>query len=191
MRLQHKQLESASRFTDKTSESDMVRPGDIGTVLANILKETLKITNKYDCKVNLIDVKFHKKMDDHQNFKYFTINPAFIDYMTEEMDDVKLLHLDKALPTIMKPAKWSSHEVGGYYLKATNLVKIENSREQEEAIKHADLSRTFNVLQVLSGVPWKINKRVFGVVEAIWNEGGGVSNIPYKAGKSAERVYDH
>ena len=41
-----------------------------------------------------------------------------------------MLHLDKALPMIMKPAKWIDFEIGGYYLKPTNMVRIESSQEQ-------------------------------------------------------------
>ena len=89
--------------------------------MSNILKDTLKINNKYDCKVALIDVKFKNKVEKdkpYATYKFFTINPAFVNYMTEELDDVKLLHLDKALPMIMKPANWTSYDIGGLLPKA-------------------------------------------------------------------------
>ena len=57
-------------------------------------------------------------------YKYLSINPALLEYMSEDLEDVNMLHLDKALPTIIKPAKWVDYEIGGYYLKPTTMVKI-------------------------------------------------------------------
>jgi len=34
------------------------------------------------------------------------------------------VHLDRSLPTIYPPAPWVDPEVGGYYLKPTNLVRF-------------------------------------------------------------------
>jgi DNA-directed RNA polymerase len=36
----------------------------------------------------------------------------------------------------------------------------------------------YEVLEFLGKTGWKINKRVLRVVEAIWEEGGSIGNIP-------------
>jgi hypothetical protein len=41
---------------------------------------------------------------------------------------------------IYPPAPWYDHEIGGYYQKPTNLMRIHESILQEQCIKYADLS---------------------------------------------------
>lgn len=96
-------------------------------------------------------------------YKYFTISNGFMDIINSDIEDTQMFHLDKALPMIMKPAKWVDYQIGGYFLKPTTMIRIENSDEQQGAIKHADLGRTFRILDALSGTPWKINKKVMKV----------------------------
>jgi DNA-directed RNA polymerase len=43
------------------------------------------------------------------------------------------------------------------------MIRIESSHEQVSAVKHADLGRTFSVLDMLSSTSWKINKKVLNI----------------------------
>lgn len=95
-------------------------------MFSNILKDTLKIKNKYGVMVPLIDVKY-QTTENQTKSKYFTIHNALLDKVGEDVDDISMLHLDKALPMINKPAKWIDYEIGGYYLKPTSMVRIESS----------------------------------------------------------------
>ena len=48
-----------------------------------------------------------------------------------EQHDSMFIHLDKCLPMIYTPAPWIDHEIGGYYQKPTNLMRIHESNLQE------------------------------------------------------------
>lgn len=57
-------------------------------------------------------------------------------------------------------------------------MRFSNCKLQERLIRYSDLSRVFGILNSLASTPWKINKKVLGVVEAIWAEGGQAGSIP-------------
>ena len=73
---------------------------------------------------------------------------------------------------------WVDYEIGGYYLQPTCVMRFSNCEVQERLIKFSDISRVYNVLNYLGRIPWKINPKVMKVVEDIWEEGGGVGEIP-------------
>ncbi len=49
-----------------------------------------------------------------------------------------------------------------------------------QAVKVADLGQIYDVLNVLGRTPWRINNDVLDIVEKLWDEGGGVGEIPLK-----------
>lgn len=53
-------------------------------------------------------------------------------------------------------------------------MRFSNCKVQERLVRYSDLSRVFNVLNELGKTPWKINKKVLDVVDALWVEGGNV-----------------
>ena len=197
MKLRHKLVKDSKssgaerfRISNESSTMIFINPAELGAIFVNLLKDTLKIRNKYDVQVPLIDVKM-KSEDKLTYARYFTIHNSLLDKVGENVDDINMLHLDKALPMILRPAKWIDFEIGGYYLKPTNMVRIETSQEQEEALRYADLGRTFKILDTLASTPWKINKKVLGVVEDIWNSGSGASCVPAKKNPNSNVVYEH
>lgn len=69
---------------------------------------------------------------------------------------------------MIKPLEWVDYEIGGYYMKPTSVMRINESKLQEDLIKYGDISRVYSVLNYLGGIGWKINKNVLNVVEKIW-----------------------
>ena len=61
---------------------------------------------------------------------------------------------------IYPPAPWKDYEIGGYYQKPTNFMRIEKGGLQETAIKYADLEKMYGVLDIVGKVKWRINKNV-------------------------------
>lgn len=47
------------------------------------------------------------------------------------------------------------------------------------------------MLDKLSKVPWRINPKIFEVVQAVWNNGGGVCSIPPRHYDMATYVYQY
>lgn len=68
-------------MSSSTSSLVLINPMELGFVFANILKDNLKIKNKYDVMVPLIDVKF-KSEENQSKTRYFTIHNALIDKLS-------------------------------------------------------------------------------------------------------------
>ena len=90
------------------------------------------------------------------------------------------MHLDRSLPMIYKPANWQDYEIGGYYLRPTHLMRFEDSMLQERSLFNTDLSKVFDILNIIGKTAWRINNRVLSVIETIWEDGGDVGEIPSK-----------
>lgn len=70
------------------------------------------------------------------------------------------MHMERSVPTIIEPLPWISPEIGGYYSQATNVMRYSDCPVQERLMKYADNHRVFGVLNFLSTIPWKINRKV-------------------------------
>ena len=70
-------------------------------------------------------------------------------------------------------------------------MRIHESMLQERSIKFGDLSPMFQVLDILGETPWRINNKVLAVIESIWEEGGGIGEIPPKFYNFNEYVYEY
>jgi DNA-directed RNA polymerase len=72
--------------------------------------------------------------------------------------DSPFLHLDRSLPMIYPPAPWEDPEVGGYYLRPTNLIRQTDT--PSIASKCADLTKLYQIVDTIGKVPWQINTKV-------------------------------
>lgn len=92
------------------------------------------------------------------------INELFLEkiMMDIQKENSLFLHLDRALPMIYTPAPWEDPEVGGYYLRPTFFVRKNDA--PNDSLKIADLTRMYNVVDIVSRVPWRINNKVLDVV---------------------------
>lgn len=63
-------------------------------------------------------------------------------------------------------------------------MRTKDSDEQVRYLQQSDdagnLDDIFTGLDVLGGLPWKINRRVFDVVSEVWNAGEALADIPPK-----------
>lgn len=112
---------------------------------------------------------------------FFIFNKSFIEKFVKELDKIHDLNLQlqRSVPMIYKPAPWKNYSFGGYYLKQTKLAKIFNNyNEPIKYLKRSNLQNICNVLDFLSSVDWRVNRRVLEVVEHVWSIGGGLGEIP-------------
>lgn len=91
-----------------------------------------------------------KKKD--QYIGILNVNENFIRELVKQAEkkDSLFLHLDRSLPMIYRPADWYNYEIGGYYKRPTNLMRIHETKSQEQALKYADLTQVFRVLNAIS-----------------------------------------
>ena len=87
-----------------------------------------------------------------------------------ELDKVLDLNLELqiSLPMINRPAPRKKYSFGGFYLKQTNLAKVDlYFKEAVNYLNRADLSSVCTVLNNLSLVPWKVNRDVLESIEYV------------------------
>jgi DNA-directed RNA polymerase len=163
-----------------------------------LIKETTKLANLNGINTSLLTLGYTNisataKSGGKQYVGICKINEDFIMDMVNQIEkrDNMFIQLERSLPMIYKPAPWADYDIGGYYQKPTNIMRIQNSRSQEQAVKHADMAKIFHVLDIVGAMPWRINKKVLNVVEKIWEEGGGAGEIPPRFYDFKDYVYEY
>lgn len=89
----------------------------------------------------------------------------------------------KYLPMVVPPRKWETVSKGPYYRTVVPAVRFKDvSRAQKAyidlAVNKGDMKQVFAGLDVISKVPWRINKRVFRVLADCWNTGEPIAGLP-------------
>lgn len=71
---------------------------------------------------------------------------------------------------IFKPAKWRDSEIGGYYKRPTNLMRLPENRTQEnmQALKYTKLKKLYSILDIIGETPWRISKDILQLMEQLW-----------------------
>lgn len=74
-------------------------------------------------------------------------------------------------PMVVEPFKWSSDAQGGYVRIRTPLV-IKISNRQRSLIGVADMKPMYECMDAVASTPWRVNRRLLDVAEAVWKGGG-------------------
>ena len=166
-------------------EMEKLAPEEDLIKISNLMAFFLKITLKY---ITTPGTNMYKTVFSYQPYRkstnklinVFVINDKFVEYFGSNLEegDMNIIHLDRALPLIYKPAAWRDVKIGAYYSNPSVLVKFEDNVYHERALRHSDLSKIYDVVNYLSNIPWQINKRVLNVVENIWDQGGRAPYMP-------------
>ncbi|XP_052198102.1 DNA-directed RNA polymerase 2B, chloroplastic/mitochondrial-like isoform X2 [Diospyros lotus] len=91
------------------------------------------------------------------------------------------------MPMLVPPLKWRDYDKGAHLFLPSYVMRTHGSRQQREAVKRAhkkQLEPIFEALDTLGSTKWRVNKRVFSIVDRIWASGGHLadmvdrSNIP-------------
>jgi DNA-directed RNA polymerase len=98
------------------------------------------------------------------------------------------------LPMVVPPVPWQRHDLGGHLTLRSSVMRVRahgGAEAQTRRLEAADaemvagagpgLSRVYDALNALGATPWRINRRVFAVLEAVWAYGGGVCGVPPRA----------
>jgi DNA-directed RNA polymerase len=154
----------------------------IGALLTYLLKETTKIKGSSGFLENLLEVSYTRRGVTDNYIGVLRINEQFMVDLLKQVEkrDNLFIQLERSLPMIYPPADWVDYEIGGYYQKPTNLMRMQGGYVQEKAVKYADIKNVSQVLNLIGGTAWRINKDVLDVVEEIWNLGGGLAEVPDK-----------
>ena len=80
---------------------------------------------------------------------------------------------------VYPPMPWKNFSIGCHYLRQTPFSKvIHDHHEAASLYENCDVSKVMKVLDLLSNVKWRINRKLLDLVEYTWANGGGKSKIP-------------
>lgn len=90
--------------------------------------------------------------------------------------DCEVLH-PWHLPMLTPPNDWAPGEHGGYRYHKYPMVKAQNLLENpEEEVTHGSI--VYQAINSLQQTGWRINRRVYETLSAVWDAGGGYGGIP-------------
>lgn len=181
------------RTRSKQNQIPMEAQFRMGATLTYLVKETAKVKDPNGLTTNLLSFGYTKVKDKSQYISILKISEHFIiDFMRNiEKEDSLFIQMNRSLPMIYSPAPWSDSEIGGYYQKPTFVMRIQQSKIQEDAVKYADLSELYEVLNIIGSVPWRINCNVLNTIEKLWEMGGGVGEIPLRYYDYQDYIYEY
>lgn len=91
-------------------------------------------------------------------------------------------------PTIVPPKPWTDLNDGGYYgvmadrlhfMRISHIVgKTKVVKSYLKKIQDVDLSKIYGAVNRIQETPYKINKDMYAVIEALIEQGGGIADIP-------------
>lgn len=114
---------SSRYYKSKTHEMPLEVQLKISQLLIFLMKETIRVPNINGLLVPLLIQTY--KLINNKMHTLLNVNEAFLEKIVLDIqkDNAMFLHLDRSLPMIYQPAPWEDPEVGGYYLRPTNLIR--------------------------------------------------------------------
>lgn len=98
-----------------------------------------------------------------------------VEWMTKRNDVLEFLH-PVHLPMLVPPLPWGRDRRGGYrYALREKYPLVRGGRV---AIEKEEMPLVYSALNRLQETPWKVNKDVYELAEAIMRKGGGWAGVP-------------
>jgi DNA-directed RNA polymerase len=112
-----------------------------------------------------------------EDFGYLRLNPALNSVLDDEVS-IREFSQTKHLPMVIPPKAWTDYNKGGYLTLAAQIMRTRGSRVQTHILQDANLESVFDSLNVLNQTPWVVNVEVYNVIKQVWEQGGGVADLP-------------
>ncbi|XP_022776678.1 DNA-directed RNA polymerase 1B, mitochondrial-like [Durio zibethinus] len=84
------------------------------------------------------------------------------------------------MPMLVPPQNWTGYDRGAYLFLPSYVMRTHGAKQQRETVKRTpktQLVHVFEALDTLGNTKWRINKRVLGVVDRIWANGGRIADL--------------
>lgn len=154
---------------------------EAGAILLKLLMQTAQVNTKSETPAITHELQTQGNTK-KKTVGMVKISKEFISMLmgkvADRKNEINIITLERTLPMIAKPSRWTDWETGGYLQRGYPIMRLQGSKVQKTALERADLSRICEVLNIMGDTPWRINSRVLDVVEKLYNIGGGVGEIP-------------
>lgn len=127
-----------------------------------------------------------KTSEANDRVKFLEPTQILLDTYRYNADYISQFITDRT-PTIIKPKKWNDLSQGGYYgamakrlhfMRISHIVgKTKVVKSYIKKIRDVDLSKIYKAVNAIQETPYRINKDMYEVIEAIINQGGGIAGI--------------
>lgn len=127
-----------------------------------------------------------KTSEANDRVKFLEPTQALLDTYRYNADYISQFITDRT-PTIIPPKKWDDLSHGGYYgamakrlhfMRISHIVgKTKVVKSYIKKIRDVDLSKIYKAVNAIQETPYRINKDMYEVIEAIINQGGGIAGI--------------
>ena len=137
------------------------------------------LTNLFIQTTGLIEFEtYYKKKKSYKKLIPTTELSSWFEGMNEKLEVMNPFFL----PMVCPPKEWKGVLDGGYispYLKKNKLVK-NNDREYLKQLETAQMPIVYEAINHLQATEWRINKKVLEVVQALWEEGNAIAELPQR-----------
>lgn len=106
-----------------------------------------------------------------------TMTEPVVRLLFEDEDELREIIEPKQQPMVVRPRPWISPRRGAYLSVPTDLVRARPSKALDDALAAADLQGVFEGLNALGDTAWCVNRRVLGIAETLWSNGGGKAGL--------------
>lgn len=127
-----------------------------------------------------------KTSEANDRVKFLEPTQILLDTYRYNADYISQFITDRT-PTIIPPKKWDDLSHGGYYgamakrlhfMRISHIVgKTKVVKSYIKKIRDVDLSKIYKAVNAIQETPYRINKDMYEVIEAIINQGGGIAGI--------------
>ncbi|GLI69889.1 hypothetical protein VaNZ11_014606 [Volvox africanus] len=118
----------------------------------------------------------------YQTPGFIICHPQVLRMLEGDEELRRLLH-PRVLPMLVEPRPWRNLRGGGLLTTTVPIVKTRDSplllSRLREAHRKGQMQHLYDALTVLGNVPWRVNSRVFAVMEQVINSGGGQLGVPF------------
>ncbi|KAG5532655.1 hypothetical protein RHGRI_027078 [Rhododendron griersonianum] len=84
------------------------------------------------------------------------------------------------MPMLVPPVNWTGYDKGAYIFLPSSVMRTHGAKQQRDAVKRTpkkQLDSVFEALNTLGNTKWRVNKRVLGVIDRIWANGGNLADL--------------
>ena len=119
------------------------------------------------------------KGDKFNSFRLVAV-PEVMEWIEKAHEKCELLN-PHYLPMVMSPKRWESVFGGGFYTNEyTNTFKLVKTRDSEGLyeLNDVEMPEVYYAINRVQETPWRINKKVYGVMKEIWQSGSSLGDVP-------------